>query len=334
VRRSLNARRLLGVLALAFFGFVPFMGAYTSAPPVVIVYPLTVGSGANPESGSNIAVLLAQGLAQHGVTVKPAPPGTQRADYLTVAQAAGADYYVTGFLTALGDEVSMVLQAVSTSSGSIINSTTTVVKTYAEAAGQAPSLADAILRHSGRALAQLDEPKAVDSATPQPSRSDKGNEANLNGLGGIFHHKPKAAPSPGPGTLALAERRVLISQVGGDAGSELAQRASRAVTAAAGHGGVATQALPVSAAEVEAHGADFCKNNAGTQMLYATTVTLQKNAAGQPTGVGVDVVTFDCAGNAVARHHGEAPASGRGGLDAALDRAVAAALAAAAPKPG
>ena len=74
-------------------------------------------------------------------------------------------------------------------------------------------------------------------------------------------HNPKAAPSPGPGTLALAERRVLISQVGGDAGSELAQRASRAVTAAAGHGGVATQALPVSAAEVEAHGADFCKTS-------------------------------------------------------------------------
>jgi hypothetical protein len=272
--------------------------------------------------------------------VKPAPPGTQRADYLTVAQAAGADYYVTGFLSALGDEVSMVLQAVSTSSGSIVNSTTTVVKTYAEAAGQAQPLADAILRHAGRALASLDDPRPAQSETPQPSRSDKGNEANLNGLGAFFHHKPKATPAPAnvasgaPAQVALgAGPRVLILEVSGNAQAGFAERAGRDVTAAASRGGVGAQALPVSGTEGIANAADFCKNNAGTNALYATTLTVLRNAAGQPSGAQVDLVTYDCASSALAKRSGQASATGHGGLEGAIDRAVDAAFAST-PKSG
>jgi hypothetical protein len=341
-------KRILSTLAFALLGAFALMGAYTSAPPVVVVYPLTVSAGANPEAGSNIAVLIAQGLAQHGVTVKPAPPGTQRADYLTAAQAAGADYYVTGFLSALGDEVSMVLQAVSTSSGSIVNSTTTVVKTYAEAAGQAEPLAQAILRHSGRELAELDEPRPSGTDTPQPSRSDKGNEANLTGLGAIFHHRPKATPTPAaspvagvsvpaptaaagvPAQVALAPgQRVLVLQAGGDADAALAQRATRDVTAAAGRNGVGAQALPVSGVEGVKNAAEFCRNNVGTHGLYATTLTVQRNAAGQPTEALVDVVMYDCSGNAVERRHGAASAAGHGGLEGAVDRAIGSAFASA-----
>lgn len=342
-------KRLPGALALLFLGMAGLLGAYSSAPPIVVVFPLTVSAGANPEAGGNIAVLLAQGMAQHGITVKPAPPGTQRADYLTAARAAGADYYVTGFLTALGSEVSMIVQAVSTSSGSIVSSTTTVVKTYAEAAGQAEPMAEAILRHSGRILAQLDEPHAEPSDTPKPSASAKGNEANLTGLGGLFHRKPKAteapatpAPSPAAGaTVALpspaqvavaAGSRVLVLQVGGDAGQSLAERAAGDITAAANRYGSGAQTLPVSAVDGVAHAADFCRANAGTHALYAGTLTLQRNDAGQATGAQVDVVVYDCAGNVVERRRGDA-ASGRGGIDAAIDRAVNAAFATA-PKPG
>jgi hypothetical protein len=308
-------------LALAFLSMVTLLGAYTTAPPVVVVYPLTVSAGANPEAGGNIAVLIAQGLAQHGVTVKPAPPGTQRADYLTAAQAAGADYYVTGFLTALGDEVSMVLQAVSTSSGSIINSTTTVVKTYAEAGGQAPALADAILRHSGRALASLDDPRPAESETPKPSHGDKKNEADVNvkTVGGLFHHKSTVAAAP--------TQRVLVLQVGGNAATAEAQRAARDVEAAAGRNGFGVQSLPVSSSEGVAHAADFCKNNAGTNALFATTLTVQRNATGQATAAQVDLLSYDCTGTVTERRHGEASATGHGGLDAAIDQAIDAAFA-------
>lgn len=346
-------KRLLGALALLFLGVVPLLGAYTAAPPVVVVFPLTVSAGANPEAGSNIAVLLAQGMAQHGVTVKPAPPGTKRADYLTAARDAGADYYVTGFLTALGDEVSMIVQAVSTSSGSIVSSTTTVVKTYAEAAGQAEPLAEAILRHSGRVLAQLDEPQTQPSETPAPSRSDKGNEANLTGLGALFHRKPKATPAPAPAPsgsgaptpvagasvplpapehVASAPQRVLVLQVGGDAGQALSERAAGDITSAAGRTGVGAQALPVAAADGVAHAAQFCRDNAGTRALYATTLTLERNDAGRTTGAQVDVVVYDCSGSVIERRHGEASATGRGGIEGAIDRAVTAAFAATAKK--
>ena len=232
----------------------------------------------------------------------------------------------------------MIVQAVSTSSGSIVSSTTTVVKTYAEAAGQAEPMAEAILRHSGRILAQLDEPHAEPSDTPKPSASAKGNEANLTGLGGLFHRKPKAteAPSPAAGaTVALpspaqvavaAGSRVLVLQVGGDAGQSLAERAAGDITAAANRYGSGAQTLPVSAVDGVAHAADFCRANAGTHALYAGTLTLQRNDAGQATGAQVDVVVYDCAGNVVERRHGDG-ASGRGGIDAAIDRAVNAAFA-------
>ena len=47
----------------------------------------------------------------------PAPPGTERKDYLAVARAEHADYYIAGFLSPLAEGVSVVEQVVSTTSG-------------------------------------------------------------------------------------------------------------------------------------------------------------------------------------------------------------------------
>jgi 2-oxoglutarate dehydrogenase E2 component (dihydrolipoamide succinyltransferase) len=357
-------KRLLGALALALLGVVPLLGAYSMTPPVAIVYPLSGGSGADPEAGATIAVLLAQGLAQRGITVRPAPPGTKRSEYLIAAQKAGADYYVTGFLSALGDEVSMVVQVVSTASGSIVSSTTSVVKTYTEAAGQSDAIAQAILHHAGRALASLDEPQAVASETPQPSRSDKGNEANLTGLGALFHRKPKATPAPAiasaaassaassaalapavpapraaptpippappapplPANVAYTGPRYLVLQVGGDAEQSLGERAARDIAAAASRNGTTAESLPVKAIDAVAHASDFCRANAGTRGFYAATLSLQRNDAGAATGAQVDIVMYDCNGNAVERRRGTAAAGGRGGIDGAIDRAVTSAF--------
>ncbi len=105
-------------LALPLFGAAP--AGY--APPVVVVYPLTTsGATTKNDAGADIAVLLANRLAQlGGLTVKPYTPGTQRADYLSAALKEGADYYVTGFLAPVGAEVSIIVQVVSTSSGTIV----------------------------------------------------------------------------------------------------------------------------------------------------------------------------------------------------------------------
>jgi hypothetical protein len=157
-------------------------------PPVVVVYPLTVSGGTDAEAGANIAVLIANRLATlGGFTIKTYPPGTKRADFLTVALSLGADYYITGFLTPLGDQVTLVTQVVSTSSGSVISSSTALVRTYADATAQADLLGDSILHHAGRALAALDRPVN----TPAPKVEEKADN-----IGGLFKRKKKSTPAP------------------------------------------------------------------------------------------------------------------------------------------
>ena len=208
--------KLLRALAVAFgllCGVVPFLGAISGLPPpVVIVYPLTASAGADPETGASIAVTIAQRLSVGGaIVVKPYPPGTQRADFLNAAKALGADYYISGFLTPLGDQLSMVTQVVSVASGTVITSSTAFVRTYADAAAQAEPLHDAILRHVGRALASLDAPPRE---TPAPNPSEK-NEANISGL---FKRKKKSAPAATP-----------TPTVASDATSPPAKRVAQAV---------------------------------------------------------------------------------------------------------
>ncbi len=184
------ARLLL--VALAASCCIPLFGA-TSAlpPPVVVVYPLSVSGGADPEAGASIAVAMAQRLSTAGgIVVKPYPPGTQRVAYLTTAQTMNADYYVSGFLTPLGDQISMVTQVVSVASGTVIFSSSAFVRTYTDAAAQADTVQVAILRHAGRALAILDAPRE----TPAPKAAEK-NEANLSGL---FKKRKKTAPAATP----------------------------------------------------------------------------------------------------------------------------------------
>lgn len=195
------------VVALTTLCCVPFFGASSGLPPpIVVVYPLSASGGADPEAGASIAVALAQRLATSGgLVVKPYPPGTQRVDYLTAAQKLNADYYISGFLTPLGDQISMVTQVVSVSSGTVIFSNSAFVKTYGDAAAQAEGLQLAILRHAGRALAILDAPPRE---TPVPTAAPKG-ESNFLGL---FKKKqkpePTAQPSTAPSGAATSAPRV------------------------------------------------------------------------------------------------------------------------------
>ncbi|MBV8074531.1 MAG: hypothetical protein JO140_03800 [Candidatus Eremiobacteraeota bacterium] len=194
--------RLLLTLALLAASML-WLGATPPSlpPPTAVVFPLTVNGDADKESGNRLAVLFAQQLADNGVKVVPPPPGTPRSEFLSSARKLGADYYITGFITPLGAEVTVVEQIVSTASGTVIASNSAQLLTYADASGQGAVLAVSILRHAGRALASLGE-NAPPAATPAPKES--ANEANLNGLGNIFKRKPKSSPSPKPSTAAVA----------------------------------------------------------------------------------------------------------------------------------
>lgn len=178
-------------------------GKSSFPPPVVVVYPLTVTGEADKESGSRLGLLFATRIATSGgITVKPPPPGTERKDFLDEARKLGADYYVSGYVTPIGNEVALVEQVVSTYSGIVMWSNTAQVLTYADASSQADIMRTAILRHAGRAVAQEDAPitQPTGATSPQP----QGSGVNV---GKLFSHKksePSATSSASAGTTVTA----------------------------------------------------------------------------------------------------------------------------------
>jgi hypothetical protein len=200
-------RGTLASIALLALGFVALLGADTSPfpAPVVIVYPLTGTGGTPADVGGNVAILLSTKLAQlGGITVKPFTPGTQRPQYLQAALDADADYYITGYLTPVGDDVSLITQVVSTHSGSIAFSSTAIVRTYGDIVGQADTLRDAILRHAGRGFPAVEQPAPVPTDTAQTSNG-KGGGVNLSkALGRHNRNQPSPSPAASASAAALA----------------------------------------------------------------------------------------------------------------------------------
>ena len=168
-------RRLLAVLLVTFLG-LPLVAA-TPPPslyskPNVIVFPFTsTGSSVNREASSTLATIIATSMANTGlVTVTPPPPGTDRKDYLNVARANRSDYYISGFISPLGQGVSVVEQVVSTATGIVVFSQSTQLNTYNEAASQGDDLANFVYRHANRGLVAIGT--APPAASPTPASSN------------------------------------------------------------------------------------------------------------------------------------------------------------------
>jgi TolB-like protein len=189
-------RRLLVVLVVAVFSLPVVAGAQSSlfTKPTVIVYPFSANtSTVDREASSRLATIIATGMANSGkVFVTPPPPGTERKDFLSVARANHADYYISGFISPLGNGVSVVEQVVSTVSGIVVYSQSAQLATYDDAAGQGDDLANLVTRHANRGLAGIGTPPPQASPTAAPS---SGPEANL---GKLFKRRPKATPTPKP----------------------------------------------------------------------------------------------------------------------------------------
>jgi len=198
VRRFLVVLIALLVVPLAASGQTDLL----LGKPSVIVYPFTATTTTiNREATSQLATIIATQMAATGrVTVIPPPPGTERKDYLSVARAQNAEYYIAGFMSPLGDGVSVVEQVVSTTSGIVVSSNTSQLQTYADAAGQGEQLALIVSRHANRALASIGTPPPAASPTAAPTA-----EAQTN-LGRLFahHKKPAATPTPAPTAKAVA----------------------------------------------------------------------------------------------------------------------------------
>ncbi|HYZ15393.1 MAG TPA: hypothetical protein VE591_03285 [Candidatus Acidoferrum sp.] len=191
-------RRLVVVLfALLALPLVAAGPADLSVKPSVVVYPFSAnGSTLDREASSRLATIIATEMANTGkVTVIPPTPGTERKDYLTSARSQGADYYVAGFISPLGNGVSIVEQVVGTSSGIIVYSNTGQLTTYADAAGQGDQLAAFVAQYANRGLAAIGTPPPAPSPTVAPISNEA---ANLGRLFGGRKRRGQASPTPAP----------------------------------------------------------------------------------------------------------------------------------------
>ena len=192
------ARRIAGlILACSLLGFVvaatpsPQPSAQPTPPPssleqlpVVLVYPFDVQTGADPRIGTAIAQILGQEMvAAGGITVLPIPAGVKRPSFLDNARASKADFYISGYVTPVGESAAVVEQVVSVESGVILFSQTAQVSSVADVASQSLLARTQILAFVGRETQNVGTQTAN---TPAPTSS---NGAQVPHLGHLEHRR-------------------------------------------------------------------------------------------------------------------------------------------------
>lgn len=165
--------------------------------PTVLIYPFDVQSGTDPKIGIAIAQILSQEMkAAGGLNVLPLAQHVARTDFLANAHQQHADFYVSGYVTPIGNAASVVEQVVSVDSGVILFSQTAQVFSVADVASQSLQARSQILAFTNRGTQNI---QSQTSNTPAPSASN-GAQVKLGGLSSIvdsvFHHRGGATPAP------------------------------------------------------------------------------------------------------------------------------------------
>lgn len=197
---------------------------FTSTNPIVLIYPFQTPSDLDARTGTGIAQVYQQVMAQAGgLTILPLPTNIKREDYTKYARTQHADYYVSGYVQPIGQSASIVANIVDVNSEIAVYSTTTQVESVPDVASQALNTRTVILNAAGIERPQV----STQASTPAPTAS-QGASMNVNnvlgGIGGLFKQKPKPgktvanAPSPTP-TPAKPSRAVIVNHLGGTASS-------------------------------------------------------------------------------------------------------------------
>jgi hypothetical protein len=188
--------------------------------PALVIYPFDVQGGMDKKIGVAMAQITAQQIAAAGgISVSPVPEDVIRANFLSNAKTLKADYYISGYVTPVGEIAAVVVQLVAVDSGIIIYSQTAQVSTVADVASQALVERDAILVNAHPGSRQS---VAETNGTPAPT-STNGANMKINGISGIVdsvfgkHAKASPKPSGGPGATPLPKpaRGVIVARVSG-----------------------------------------------------------------------------------------------------------------------
>jgi TolB-like protein len=184
-----------------------------AATPAVLVYPFETQSGADPKIGAAISQILSQAMTQAGgITVLPTPQNVARADYQTYARQQHADFYISGYVTPIGDSASVVEQLVGVSDGIVLFSQTAQVNSVGDVASQSAQARAFIIAYTSRGTQSI---QSTSSNTPAPSATN-GAQVKVSGLSAIvdsvFHHRSSATPTPMPASAKPA-RGVIVAAV-------------------------------------------------------------------------------------------------------------------------
>ena len=287
--------------------------------PAVLVYPFEVSGELKADAGNAIAQIFDQQfVSAGGLTVLPTPNGIKRADFLTNARALKADYYISGYLTPVGDGAALVMQVVSVQSGIMVYTKTSQIFTAQDASAQAFVARQVMFDRSGVTAVAADTTQA---STPAPSAS-QGAQVSLGGIGslfGIFHHN--RAAQPGPHTVVAEadkpSRVAIVSPVGGTAGAAALAEATgllrptldryfkTAATATAVDGGKNANAI--------------CGSHRNATVATGTLAQARAGRFGGRTDSTFTLIVYTCFGATL--YTGEPAKAGtiKGAIDAAVD---------------
>lgn len=295
--------------------------------PSVVVYPLLVGQGVDESAGSNISVVVATQIAEIGkVTVKPAPPGTKQSDYLDTARKLGVDYYVSGYVTPVGDQVSVVEQLVSARTGSIVWSTTSQLATYGDAKAVASQLHDVIVQYSDRAFSNL----AV--ASPPPAQNQGNDGPNLrigggNARGGNDNGRKQVAAAPAASSQSQPSKTVSIMTFDGRVDDDVKKYVPMSLIKTLSHNyNINASPSVLESKDISTLGQLVCAQTNSDMLLGGSIATQQQDPErGWWMDVGLTLTGYDCS-NLSAKPKTVKVAVEAGDLQTAIDIAVSKAL--------
>ncbi len=328
-------QRFLAVVLVAFLALTIGVGAQTPvkiANPSVVVFPLQTSGSINAASGPQIAGAIAQKITElGGVEVRPSPSGLAPADYLAEARRLNADYYLTGYVTPIGREHSLLLQLVGSGSGTIAWSATTQLAANDDVQEPASLARAAIRTHFLRAYTMLDQrEKAAAAQTSAPS----GRSRSRNGSAAA-PARPSTPPRAGesrtalaPNTSATADPKlppVAVFTLTGDTLRPRRVYATDAMVRELDHHGMNATVARGTVRDLTLIGSILCARTGATQLVGATlAVNAIDPGLGPWSTAKVAMTGFDCATGRIRQlgsHDGTGPR-----WQLAVDQAVGAAV--------
>ncbi len=266
-------------------------GAAGPAPFTVVVYPLVATQGAPSAIGLAVSRTLAVGLTRGDTSARLAPGDTAQADYLKTARSLGATYYVAGFVSTIGNEVSAVEQLVATKSGVVVWQNTAAYTVPDDARASGVAMHDAIVA--------LNAPQYVQPVSNAPEPAAPAPPVRRTAANAPAAPLPiPAADTPAASSDAAVSDgpRVVIVNFGGTALDAVRHYVPSSIIRTLPRYHMSGSALDISTSDIAANGLVACAQAGADYILGGTIGAGEDGDPGMGYSIGTDLVldVYDC----------------------------------------